>query len=169
MKTVITLLLFSFFSIFPTQNSIAFSPSNTNVSIGSVDPEKAVSLLKKMTVKQIQHLLGRKLNLKERIGLHLLKRQHLTKSKPGAEEKVRSKKGKAALILGIGAFVIGVIPYAAILALPAAILAVVFGRAAIKANREDAQGRAGMILGIVFLGLFLIGLLLLIALIASIT
>lgn len=117
---------------------------------------KALQMLKTMSNKEVQTLVGRKLSFKEKLSLLILKKTNISKLKTEGEEVVRTKKGKAALILGISAFVLAVIPIIGLLSIPAAVLAIIFGSQAYKANKNDKQGQAGKILGIVFLGLFII-------------
>ena len=134
----------------------------------SVGPTvKALQMLKTLSNKQVQTMVGRKLSFKEKVSLFILKKTKVSKLKIEGEETVRTKKGKAALILGISAFVLAFIPYAILLAIPAAILAIIFGSQASKANKNDKQGQAGKILGIVFLGLFILLLIAALAFIAA--
>ena len=134
------------------------------ISVGST--VKALQMLKTMSNKQMQTLVGRKLSFKEKVSLFILKKSKGFRIESKDEEKVQTKKGKAAFILGICALAGLVIPFVVILSLPAAILAVVFGSQAYKANKNDKQAKTGMILGIIFLGLFVLALLLVVALVA---
>ncbi len=115
--------------------------------------------------KELEDLLGRKLSLKEKLTLKLYKwKQKISKS--GAE-KIHTKNGKTAFILGIcalGGLVIGIF---AIFSIPAAILAIIYGNKALKENPDDTEGKTGMILGWVTLGLILLAIVAVLALISA--
>jgi hypothetical protein len=117
---------------------------------------KALEMLKTMSNKEVQTLVGRKLSFKEKVSLFILKKTKISTLKVDGEENVRTKKGKAALILGISAFALIFIPIIGLLSVPAAVLAIIFGAQASRDNKNDKQGQAGKILGIVFLGLFVL-------------
>lgn len=128
---------------------------------------KSIQLLKSMNLRQVQTLIGRKLSFKEKVGLFAIKHSKIAKTEKPGKERITSKKGRAAFILGISAFGGLLIPILGFLAIPAAILAIIFGAQAIKADKNDVQGRTGMILGIVFMGIVILAILVIIALFAS--
>jgi hypothetical protein len=122
--------------------------------------QKIISL----KVKDVQKLIGRKLNLKERISFLILKHEL---KKRAAE----SKQGQTALGFGIAAVVMLVlglfIPYVILGALVAAILAVVLGSVAKKQDPSDKKAYAATLLGWITLGAIALLILLAIAILAS--
>lgn len=154
-KFFISIFLFSLLFI-SAESSTAGVPTPKDSAVSVQSTVNAIQLLKSMNKKQVQTLVGRRLNFKEKVGLFILKRTKDSKLYLADDGPVRSKKGKAALILGISAFVLAFIPVIGILSIPAAILAIIFGSQASKANKADAQGKTGMILGIIFLGLLVL-------------
>ncbi len=156
MKTQLTflLLLFNFLS------AVASPPTHTTLPKNKYIAAMAVDFISTHSNKEIELVLHRKLKLKEKIVFKLLRLQNKA-------EGIKTKKGKAAMILGIVAVAGFVIPYVAIISIPAAILAIVFGSQAKKENPTDNQARAGFILGIVALGLIVLALLVILAFLAS--
>ena len=116
---------------------------------------KALQMLKNMSNKQVQTLVGRKLSLKEKAGLFLLKISKKNKVYQNDDEVVKSKKGTWSLILGISSFLI--------LGPLGAIPAIILGVQALKTNPNDLNAQIGKILGIVYMALLLVGVLLLVA------
>lgn len=154
---------------------MSFTPvfaGNSITTISGIEsnstPKKDTHLsLNKMKVKQIENLLGRKLKFKEKLALKLYKWKEKSQIKTG--EGAESKKGKTAMILGIIALGVLVIPYVAIASIPLAILAIVFGNQAKRADPTDGQAKAGVILGWVALGLIVLAILVVVAYVAAFT
>jgi hypothetical protein len=119
-----------------------------------------------MKIKDIQKLVGRKLTLKEKLGIMVLK----YKLKHPA--KAEARKGKTALvfgILGLALFAISFfIGYVIIAALVASIVAIVSGTVASKADPSDKQAQAGKLLGWITLGCILVLTVLAVIAVASI-
>lgn len=125
-------------------------------------PASPLAILSKLSPKQIQAKLGRKLTLKEKVGLQLL-RWKIAKIPP--DEKVSTKDGRTAQTLGILALVaILVFPLATI---PLGIIAITKGSKALKENPNDGQAQAGKIMGIISLALLALVILLILAFISS--
>jgi len=97
----------------------------------------------------VEKLIGRKLNIKERISFLILKHNATKKAKG-------SNKGSTALafgISGVALLILGLFLYPLILgALVAAIVAVVLGSAAKKQNPSDKKAYTAVLLGWITLG-----------------
>ena len=118
----------------------------------------------KLQHKQLQELLGRKLTLKEKVVLKIFR---LKQVKAEPDPKDSSRKGRTAKTLGI-------IALAALLIFPLAtlvcgILAIVFGQQAKKINPDDRNAKAGIIMGIIALGVLVLFVAALIVLISAYT
>ncbi len=162
MRIIVTWIVFLFsIVVITTPAAAATSPlvATTNVPPGDIY-KKIASL----TIKDVQHLIGRKLTIKEKIGFLAIKHKTKRQAKDGSQ-------GQTALIFGIGALallVIGLfVPYVIIGALIAAILAIVTGSVAKKQNPSDGKARAGKLLGWITLGLITLLLILAVAIIAT--
>ncbi len=148
---------------------LSFSPvfaGNALTTVSGIEknltPPSDVPLsLTTMKVKQVENLLGRKLSFKEKLALKVYKWKE--KSHIKAEDGVKSKKGKTAMILGIIAVSVLFIPYVGIATIPLAILAIIFGNQAKKADPNDGQAKAGVILGWVALGLVVLAIIIALA------
>jgi hypothetical protein len=127
--------------------------TNNTVSITGSLPKVLPPLGKiaTMKTKEVEKLLGRKLTLKEKISLKIAQ----LKIKKGlrSKEEEKSNKGQTAMILGIIGLACIIIPYGILASIPLAILAIVMGSQAKKANKNDGKAQTGIILGIVTLGL----------------
>ena len=168
-KSFATILIFTIFLVANTTVS-AFPDSPIDTALAYNPPNKALLFLKKTSVKQIEVLAGRRLTLKEKVGVFLLKKTNTKnlRNLPG-EPSVKTKKGKAAFVLGICALGGLVLHIVGLLSIPCAILAIIFGAQAVKENKNDRQGKTGLILGIVFFGVLLLLILLVIALLSAFT
>ena len=130
-----------------------------------LDPEQNVTQPQsKLQHKQLQVLLGRKLSLKEKVALKIFRWKQV-KAEPDPEDS--SRKGRTAKTLGI-------IALAALLIFPLAtlvcgILAIVFGAQAKKINPDDRNAKAGIIMGIIALGVLVLFVAALIVLISAYT
>lgn len=135
-----------------TQVNAATSPGIDN---GIIPPGSLYTHIASLKVKDIQKAIGRKLTIKERLGLIFLKKQ--VKRKGGES----SKQGQASFILGLAsvALLIGALfLWGPLLvgALIASILAIVFGSMAKKDNPNDKKALAGRLMGWITLGLIVI-------------
>src|SRR5262249_9680161 len=129
-KPLIFLLLFCFgFSL--AGNAIVISP--------------AISRITSMKVKDIERITGRKMSLKEKIAFTIVK--HRWKKKQGSSNTART-----ASVFGIIAIVTACIPYVFVIALPCAILALVFGYKARRKNPDDKKARNAIVLGWISIG-----------------
>ena len=163
-KILFIFLLFSF--------SIAAHPSITPASqvivgdIGVKDPVNPYSYLSSMKVREVEKLLGRKMKFKEKLSFKAFQWSIKKGIYPGKPSE-KSKKGNTALILGIVAIASLFIPYLNIASIPCAILAIIFGNQAKKANPDDGQAKAGVILGWVTLGLIILATIIVVAWLSS--
>lgn len=124
--------------------TVIASPSKTAILSTSELRQKLISL----KTRDLQKLIGRKLTLKEKIGLLVLKYT--------SNKKTQSKKGSTALTFGIAGLVLLIlglfIPYIIIGALIASILAIVLGSNAKRQDSSDAKARTAVLLGWITLG-----------------
>jgi hypothetical protein len=144
MIRIITLL---FISLFSMQSFAALVPPAA-VTPPSLD-------FAKMKAKEIEKLTGKKLNFLQKIELKLLQKK--LGKKGGGDEITEKQKKKATLsmILGITSIVFLFIPYIGILAIPMAILAIIFGASSLKGN-SNAKSIVGIVTGGVTLFLFVL-------------
>ena len=145
-------------------NKISFSATTSPV----ITTSPHLLNLSTLKIKEVEKLLNRKLKLKEKIGLKLFQWQ--------IRNELRSKKadskanlGKTAMILGIVGIGLLIVPYLAIASIPCAILAIIFGYKARKANKNDGKALAGIILGWVTLGLILLAIALIVIILSTFT
>jgi hypothetical protein len=161
------LLLFITMLLLQHSGAAAVAPASTTFpeakAINRVSPEPGFLSLR---LKDVRKILGRKLTLKEKIAFKVFQWKIKKGVKFTRAEKV-SKKGKAALILGIVALATLFIPFVNIFTLPAAILAIVFGNSAKRENPEDKQARVGVLLGWITIGLIMVILVIALALLSS--
>ena len=128
-----------------------------------------LSVLNHLSIKQIESLTGRRLNLKEKIALSIYK------SKPSlfnriidsTEEKRLEKKALWAKWLGIGSLISLFIPGLNLLSLPAAIIAIVFGTSTIDKVKDKKNSRQGITFGIITLGIIVLLVALVVIIVAS--
>jgi len=160
------ILCFVLIVCFRAESTIVPLANPSPSQLSTVSPTPALLNLSTAKAKDIEKLLGRKLKLKEKLAIKVFQ----WKYKKGLTiKKVENpgKKGKTAMILGIIGIAALFIPYLTIAAIPCAILAIVFGSKAKKADPSDGQAKAGVILGIVTLGIVALALILVIAILAS--
>jgi hypothetical protein len=133
-----------------------------------INPAKLVSQFASLKMKEVEKLMGRKLTIKEKIGVKIYQwkfKKEARKKKAGSQ----SGKGQAAMILGIVGLALLFVPFLNIAAIPCMILAIVFGYQAKKANPDDRQAKTGIILGWIGVGIVVLATLLLIAIFAGLT
>lgn len=158
MTKTLLLSLIMFLFIIPVSvksASVSFLPVNQTSSVENPHPSTL-----KLKAKDVEKLLGRKLTLKERMGLFLLKRL-----------PAEANAGRTALTFGILAaalFVLGLfVPYVIIGAFIAAIVAIVLGTVAKKENPSDRKAVAATLLGWITLGATALLLLLAVLVVAA--
>ena len=156
MKKFLFLLLLFVFSI---SAHSAVIPSSPVIVAGTTvkDPVNPYSYLSSMKIRDAEKLLGRKMKLKEKLSFKAFQWSIKKGFYPGKSSD-KSKKGNTAMILGIVAIASLFVPYLSIAAIPCAILAIIFGNQAKKINPKDGQAKAGVILGWVTIGLFILAL-----------
>ncbi len=166
MRTLFLLFMFSTAFLHAksaVRNQIGFTITNT-VSIKNNDaPTTSLKLLAKMSFKQIESYLGRKLKFKEKLALTLLK--YKVKHGLKTNDEPTSKKGRTSLTLGILALVtLFLFPLATI---PLGILAITNGNEAKKINPNDSNAKTGVILGIISLSLIVLAIIAILAVLYS--
>ena len=142
----ITLLLFGMFTM----------PVFAAVTPSEPTDKNPVIDIRKIKAKEIERLTGKKLTLLEKIQLKILQK----KLKKYDDEEITTKQKKQAtwsMILGILSIVLLFIPGIGLLAIPAAILAIIFGVQSIKGN-SNAKGIVGIVTGSVTLFLILLAI-----------
>ena len=162
-----------FFSIAIPANSISIPASipSSNNTVLPGDIQSKIAMLKNistMKVKDFQKVIGRKMTLKEKISFLILKQKLKPKHKKAGDSP---SKGQTAFVFGIGSIVLLIlglfIPYVIIGALVAAIVAIVSGSMAKKADPDDRKAHAGKLMGWITLGLIALLLILVAAIISS--
>jgi hypothetical protein len=156
MKLSLTLLIAMMIYL---EGSSATIPSAENISNPRIhlnEPVKTFPDISKLTIKNVEKLLGRKMKLKEKIAFKVyqwkLKQNFITK------DKAHPNRGKTAMILGIIAIGSLFIPYVNIISIPCTVLALVFGYQAKRADPEDRQARTAITLGWITVGLYVLAL-----------
>ena len=164
MRKWIFLLVGAFFCFGAESASIPLAPASLPSCTKPVDSVQYISTL---SIRDIQKLTGRKLRLKEKLAIKLfqwkLKKGYTNYKK----EETKDTKGNTAMILGIVALACLFIPYVVIASIPCAILAIIFGNQARKANPKDSRAKAGVIMGWVTLGLIVLAIAILVVVLAS--
>ncbi|MEO5944413.1 MAG: hypothetical protein ABIP30_10270 [Ferruginibacter sp.] len=131
--------------------------------------DSSLYLLTHLSIKEIQLLSGRKLTFKEKIALKIYK------SNPGffnrftdsTDQKKLENKARWAKRLGIGSLISLFIPFVDILALPAAIIAIVFGKATQNKVKNKRDSKQGITFGIITIGAILLMVTLIIIILSS--
>ena len=160
---IFVLILFSSFSV--NRTAVVLSPNNVELA---GNPPKATIPLDKiasMKTKEAEKILGRKMTLKEKIAFKIT--QYKIKKALKNKEKDKSSKGQTAFILSLISLCVLFIPYLGLASIPLAIVGIVMGAQAKKENPNDKKAQTAIILGIVTLGLIVLGIILIIAILAS--
>jgi hypothetical protein len=159
---IILATLVCFFLSITTPAISATAPPSANIIIPDGGIYKKIVSLK---IKDIQKLVGRKLTIKEKISFLILKHKLKRQSKENAT------KGQTAFIfglVGLGLLIVGLfVPYVILGSLVSAILAIVTGSMAKKADPSDRKAHAGKLLGWITLGLIALLFILAAVIIAS--
>lgn len=148
----------------------SFFTTNTNAAlIPATVPDHPVRMIyptdfSKISIKNIQQLIGRKLTLKEKLSLKLL--QWKMKYSHGKKVDNSSSLGRTAFMLGLASLILLLIPYLGILSIPAAIAAIITGSKAKRENPGDTKAKTGIILGIITLGLIILAIVFVIVLLS---
>jgi hypothetical protein len=155
-------------------NNFSRAANTSLVSLHAPGPVRQASAIpgvpldfSKLSIKQIQKLIGRKLTLKERIGFKLYRWMGKRNIHPKPRETGKSSPGKTAMILGIIAIGIFFVPYAGLLSLPLGILALVLGYKARRMDPADRKAVTAIILGWITMALIVIALALAVAFVAA--
>ena len=154
---VLSILVFFTLSSFSVHNNSGLPATAQPSAAAQIDPVP-MDRITKMKIKEAEKLLGRKFTLKEKIAFKIA--QLKLKKDLKAKEEGKSSKGQTAMILGIIGIACIIIPFGIIASIPLAILAIVMGSQAKKANKNDGKAQTGIILGIVTLGLVALAIIL---------
>lgn len=161
---LIFVLIISFSSGIPG-NATAI-PATLTSSVSTTQQNGVpVEKITKMKIKEAEKLLGRKFTLKEKIAFKIAQLKLKKEFRTNAETK--SSKGQTAFILSLIGLCLLIVPYAGLASLPLAIIGLVMGSQAKRENPDDSKARTAIILSLVTLGLIALGILLVIAILAS--
>ncbi|MDZ4793483.1 MAG: DUF4190 domain-containing protein [Bacteroidota bacterium] len=164
MKKYLIIIALSFFC---DRGYSAVSPASANSSLSLTIATDPLEYFSTLSMKEVQQLVGRKLKFKEKIAVKFLQWK-MRKGFSPSRVSEKKDKGKTAMIFGIIALASLFIPVVGGLAsLVFAILALVFGYQAKKANPEDRKANTGIILGWVTIGLFVIAVAIVIAVLTT--
>lgn len=166
-KLLILLTLFILLSSFKTSLASATIPAKNIVLINATEETKLTitERIASLKIKDAENILGRKLKLKEKIALKII--QLKIKKELKANEKGKPSKGQTSMVLGIISLACILIPFGILASIPLAILAIIFGSQARKDNHNDGKAQAGIILGIVSLGLIALAIFLVILILTA--
>jgi hypothetical protein len=165
--TFIVLLLLT--GLFATANytyTVEKSGTYLKATALATPPVSPYTFISNLKIKEAEKLLGRKMKLKEKLAFKLYQWKLKKELKKKVDET--DKKGETAFILGIVALGSLFIPYVGIVAIPCAILAIIFGNKAKKINPNDKKAKTGALLGWITLGVFVIAVAVVVAIIAAI-
>jgi hypothetical protein len=167
-KKSIFVTLFMFFCFVSIWAAV--SPAVLNIV---VTPSKPLSIQQLLTLspKKFEIATGRHLSFKEKIGFRLmqwkLRKQLKQSEKKDGDISKAERHSKDALFSGIATWaflLIGlVVPVVGLLSIPFSIAAIVFGAISMNKTPNNTRSILGIVLGGLFLGLFVLGLLLLLA------
>jgi hypothetical protein len=115
--------------------------SSSNINIGKIKPGV------------IEKLTGKRMTLLQKIQLKLLQKRIRRIDGDGEMTEKQKDWATTSLVLGLSSFGLVLIPIIGILAIPAAILAIVFGVKSLKGN-SNTKGIIGIVAGGLFLLLF---------------
>jgi len=118
--------------------------------------------LRKIKIKDIEKLTGKKLTLFQKIKFKLLQKLVARVDKREITEK-QQNQAEASMILGISSlalmllWILPFIGFIGILCVPAAILAIIFGAKSLKGN-SNTPGTIGIVTGSITLGLIIVAI-----------
>lgn len=155
-KTIffLAILFFSFSSYAAVTPAFAGSRAGISHTIHPQDPEKG-NIRKRTRLQKLQ--------------LRLLQNRHVVKILKLGDEPMTAKQRKQAkwaLNLGIASIVLLFVPILNILAIPAGVLAIIYGAKSVKGN-SNSKGIIGIVLGGLTVLLFLIAIILIVAILAN--
>ncbi len=161
-------ILFSFKAVaanMPHSISTQNTAAATSLNPGNIFPGKTA-----LSIKNVQKLIGRKLTLKEKIAWKVLQWKIRKAGNPQRAAGMKNK-GKTAMILGIIGLACLFIPVGLFIipCVAATVFALVLGYEARKENPNDAKAKAGIILGWITAGLVLLGIVIVIAVLSTIS
>jgi hypothetical protein len=160
-KTFFLLVFFSGFSSY----AIPLAAKTAQPLFLTSPPKQPLRIIASLKIKDIRKLTGKKLTLKEKIAVLILK--HKLKHRVNED----SQLGQTAFIIaivGLGLLLLALLlPYLIFGSLTAAIIAVVLGSAAKKANRSDTKAGTAVLLGWITIGLIALLLLLVVLIVAT--
>ena len=140
-RLLLLILIFGGNQFMVPEASAAFRPAPKSQSY---------DFLKSVTPKTYRQLTGRKMSLKDRIGLAILKWKSKWSIEDGQPTPKQLKQGRLSLIFGASAIVLAFIPVVGIVSIPLAVAGLVLGIKSLKGN-SNTPG----ILGVVFSSLIL--------------
>jgi hypothetical protein len=120
--------------------------------------DSSLDLLTHLSIKDIQKLSGRKLTFKEKVSLKLYRsnKGFFNRFADSTDQKKLERKASWSKWLGIGSLIGLFIPFVNFFALPAAIIAIVFGKATQNKVKNNRDSRQGITFGIITIGLLLL-------------
>lgn len=113
--------------------------------------------LKSLKVKMIEKITGKKMTLGQKISFWLMKKKLKKISEEESFTPKQKQQANLSLILGLASIGLLFIPYLGLIAIPAAILAIIFGAKSIKGN-SNTKGIIGLVAGITTLLLLIIAI-----------
>ena len=136
----------------------ATNPSSSSILPALTNPGNSLQHFSTLSIKEVQQLAGRKLKLKEKIAVKFFQWK-IKKGFTSTKEEPKKDKGKTAMIFGIIGLASLLIPVIGGLSFViCTILALVLGYQAKKENPEDTKAKTAIILGWVGVGLFVVGM-----------
>ncbi len=147
LKSSLLLLLAFFFSF---TSIAATSPAFAE------EPRPALDL-KNLNVKMVEKITGKKMTLGQKISFLMMKKKLKKLSDEESFTPKQKQQATMSLILGLASIGLLFIPYLGIVAIPAAILAVIFGAKSIKGN-SNTKGIIGLVAGATTLILLIIAI-----------
>lgn len=113
--------------------------------------------LKNLKVKMIEKITGRKMTLGQKISFWVMKKKLKKVSEEESFTPKQKQQANLSLILGLASIGLLFVPYLGLLAIPAAILAIIFGAKSIKGN-SNTKGIIGLVAGVTTLLLLIIAI-----------
>ena len=165
MKTLLLLLAFSLASL-SVNSAASVSPVHPESTL-ITKPTSSIQYFASLSIKQIEHIAGRKLSVKEKLAVKfyqwkIRKGMRAPKKIDGSEDK-----GKTAMIMGIIALCLLLVPYAVIASLPLAIVALIMGYKAKRRNPSDRKASTAIILGWICIGLWIAAIAIILVVLSS--
>jgi len=129
--------------------------SGTRINSPSLLQKGMIASLLSLKPQDITRLTGKKLSLGEKIVLNFF-RYKLKRQLQHTGKKEVKASGKTAFILGLTGLLCIFIPYFILASIPLAVLAIVIGSKARKADPHNRKAKTGIILGVITLGIILV-------------